>query len=133
MNLISACVCGQAVDSFGQHDLSCRKSAGRFARHSALNEIMKQTLGSVNIPAILEPPGLSRSNGKRPDRMSLLIWQRTLSCVGFMLFYIFLIDFFSTKKKLKKGDGLGFDSICSFRCSDCKMAPGNTTLLVLFS
>lgn len=75
------CVCGKDVDSFGQHGLSCRRSAGRFSRHTALNLIVKQALGSVHIPSILEPPGLSTTDGKRPDGMSQVSWKRGQSLV----------------------------------------------------
>ena len=75
------CVCGSLVDKSGQHGLSCRRSAGRFSRQTALNEIVKCALRSVHIPAILEPPGLLRSDNKRPDGMSLLSWCRGQSVV----------------------------------------------------
>merc|ERR1712121_333069 len=38
------CRCGILVDEFGLHPLSCRLSAGRFPRHSALNDINKRCL-----------------------------------------------------------------------------------------
>ena len=31
------CICGETVDNFGLHGLSCRKSASRFKRHSEIN------------------------------------------------------------------------------------------------
>ena len=49
------CVCGQMVDAYGTHGLSCLKSAGRYARHSAVNDIIKRALVSAKIPAKLEP------------------------------------------------------------------------------
>src|SRR5271165_5142013 len=33
-----SCVCGADVDESGTHGLSCRKTAGRHSRHSALND-----------------------------------------------------------------------------------------------
>ena len=75
------CVCGSLVEKSGKHGLSCRRSAGRFSRHTALNAIVKCALGSVHIPATLEPPGLLRSDNKRPDGMSLLSWSRGQSVV----------------------------------------------------
>ena len=68
------CVCGAEVDSTGRHGLSCRKSAGRLSRHSAVNDLIKRALSSAEIPARLEPPSLARDDGKRPDGLSLTPW-----------------------------------------------------------
>jgi hypothetical protein len=68
------CVCGASVDSSGRHGLSCRKSAGRLSRHSAVNELIKRALSSAEIPSRLEPPSLIRDDGKRPDGLSLTPW-----------------------------------------------------------
>jgi hypothetical protein len=69
------CVCGATVDSTGRHGLSCRKSAGRLSRHSAVNELIKRALMSAEIPSKLEPTSLIRQNEKRPDGMSLSPWK----------------------------------------------------------
>jgi len=68
------CVCGIRVLSNGHHGLSCRKSAGRQSRHHAVNDILARTLHSVGVPAILEPPGMLRGDGKRPDGTTLIPW-----------------------------------------------------------
>ena len=68
------CVCGAAVDSSGSHGLSCRKSAGRLSRHSAVNDLIKRSLSSAEIPCRLEPPSLLRDDNKRPDGLSLSPW-----------------------------------------------------------
>jgi hypothetical protein len=70
------CRCGSPLDNRGLHGLSCRLNAGRYSRHSCLNNLVKKTLQRVNIPAILEPRGLSRSDGKRPDGVTLIPWSR---------------------------------------------------------
>jgi hypothetical protein len=70
------CICCTQVEENGLHGLSCRKSAGRFSRHSLLNDIVRRTLGSVHIPALLEPPGLCRTDGKRSDGMTTVPWNR---------------------------------------------------------
>jgi len=70
------CVCGDAVDELGTHGLSCRKSAGRHSRHSALNDIIKRSLATAEIPSRLEPTSLSRSDGKRPDGMTVMPWKQ---------------------------------------------------------
>ena len=53
------CVCGDVVDTFGHHALSCLKSKGRIPRHSAINDIIKRALTSLGTPAILEAPGIA--------------------------------------------------------------------------
>lgn len=68
------CACGTRVLPDGRHGLSCKKSAGRHSRHHAVNDIIARTLRSIGIPAILEPPGLLRGDGKRPDGTTLIPW-----------------------------------------------------------
>ena len=69
------CVCGTRGDQSGVHGLSCRKSAGRSSRHAQVNDIIKRALSSAHIPSILEPNGVSRSDGKRPDGMTIYPWK----------------------------------------------------------
>lgn len=66
--------CGAEVSARGTHGLSCRSSEGRHPRHAAVNDIIRRTLSSAGIPSRLEPPGLLRTDGKRPDGMSLVPW-----------------------------------------------------------
>ena len=66
--------CGAEVLSRGTHGLSCQSSEGRHPRHAAVNDIIHRTLSSAGIPSRLEPPGLSRSDGKRPDGVTLAPW-----------------------------------------------------------
>jgi hypothetical protein len=68
--------CGGQVDASGSHGLSCRKSAGRHSRHSHVNDLIKRALISARIPSVLEPSGIFRSDGKRPDGMSLMPWKQ---------------------------------------------------------
>ena len=60
------CPCGKLVDARGTHGLSCK------ARAIQLNDIVRRALVSANIPSVLEPSGLSRGDGKRPDGMTLI-------------------------------------------------------------
>lgn len=69
------CICGVNVDQFGTHGLACRQSAGRLARHSAVNDLIKRALASAEIPSRLEPTCLTRTDGKRPDGLSLVPWR----------------------------------------------------------
>ena len=69
------CSCGADVDSLGTHGLSCRSSSGCHCRHAAVNDIMKRSLDSAKIPSHLEPSGLYRSDGRRPDGASIVPWK----------------------------------------------------------
>ena len=68
------CVCGQPVDSYGTHGLSCKKSSARILRHNALNDIIFRGLQKASVPSVKEPAGLSRSDGKRPDGATQIPW-----------------------------------------------------------
>ena len=76
----SCCHCGAAVDKRATHGLSCYKSEGRHSRHAAINNIIKRSLAAAQIPSLLEPSGLCRSDGKRPDGVTIIPWKtrRTL-------------------------------------------------------
>ena len=69
------CICGTRVDHSEVHGPSCRKSAGRFCRQAQVNDIIKRALSSAHIPSILEPNGVARSDGKRPDGMTIYPWK----------------------------------------------------------
>ena len=68
------CKCGSMVDGLGAHGLSCKLNTGRLARHTEANDIIRRALVSAGLPAVLEPHGLCRDDGKRPDGMSLTPW-----------------------------------------------------------
>ncbi|KAL1446882.1 hypothetical protein WDU94_010923, partial [Cyamophila willieti] len=70
------CSCGSTVDDTGRHGLSCKFSAGRISRHSEINKIVQRALSSANISARLEPNGLLREDGKRPDGITNIAWER---------------------------------------------------------
>ena len=65
--LAHQCRCGAPVQSDGLHTLSCRFSAGRFFRHSAISNIIRRTIDTPGLNSILEPVGLDRGDGRRPD------------------------------------------------------------------
>ena len=81
------CRCRAMIDHLGHHPLSCRFSAGRIPRHAALNDIIKRALNTAGIPSTLEPAGLDRGDGRRPDGMTAfpfrngkaLVWDATCS------------------------------------------------------
>ena len=70
------CICGTQIESTGVHGLSCRKSAGRFSRHSHVNNLIRTALESAHVPTILEPQGVLLMNGKRPDGMIIFSWKK---------------------------------------------------------
>ena len=52
-----------------------QKSRGRFARHCSLNEAIQRSLGSAHVTSVLEPVGLDRGDGKRPDGLTIFPWK----------------------------------------------------------
>lgn len=76
-----ACPCGAQVDARGIHCLSCRQGPGRIMRHNHINDIIWRALTKAHIPASKEPSGLSRSDGKRPDGVTLIPWKSGKSAI----------------------------------------------------
>ena len=70
------CVCGQQVDARGTHGLACKRSAGRHPRHGLLNDIIWRAMQRAKVPASKEPTGLTRTDGKRPDGVTIIPWAR---------------------------------------------------------
>ena len=68
-------LCGAEVDQFSTHGLSCKKSKGRHYRHASLNDVLYRAFHAAKIPARLEPSGLARSDGKRPDGITMVPWE----------------------------------------------------------
>ena len=50
--------------------------AGRHPRHGQLNDVICRSLQRVQITAMKEPVGLCRSDGKRPDGVTMIPWAR---------------------------------------------------------
>ena len=67
--------CGEEVDCLAMHGLSCRWSEGRHHRHAAMNGIIHRTLAATKVPSRLEPSGLYRTDGKRPDDITVVPWK----------------------------------------------------------
>lgn len=86
------CRCGGSVDSLGLHPLSCRFNSGRAPRHAEVNDIIRRALQSAGFPSILEPVGLSRNDGKRPDGMTTF----PLRCGKPVLWDFTCVDTFSS-------------------------------------
>ena len=64
----------QSINTY-THGLFWKRDTARAIRHNQLNDIIRRALVRTNIPSVLEPTGLSREAGKRPDGMTLIPWQ----------------------------------------------------------
>ena len=73
--------CGGEVDDLGTHGLSCRKSEGRHYCHAAVNDLILRAMSTAKIPSRLEPSGLYRSDGKRPNGISVVPWKSGKSLI----------------------------------------------------
>ena len=66
------CHCGALVDAQEMHGIVYKKAPGRPARHHTLNDLVAWAMVSAGIPCTKEPLGLSQSDGKWPDSLSLV-------------------------------------------------------------
>ena len=70
---------GHIVDgTFGRH--YCRRNGQKFLSPKWLVTkrpcpLIKQTLGSLDLPSMLEPRGLYRTDGKRSDGVTMIPWE----------------------------------------------------------
>ena len=71
----NTCRCSKFVEENGHHGLSCARSAGHFSRHHNHNTLVKQALSSIKVPSILDSNGLTPTDGKRPDGITLAPWE----------------------------------------------------------
>ena len=58
------CRCGANVNTPGLHNLACRFSAGRLARHTELSDVVRAPHQTSGVPGLLESPGFSRDDGR---------------------------------------------------------------------
>ena len=67
------CHCGSMVDARGAHSFVCKRAPpSRTARHHALNDLIPRGFASAGFSVTKEPTGLFRSDGKRPDGLTLV-------------------------------------------------------------
>ena len=59
----------------GFHSFVYRRAPGRSARHHAHNDLVARCFALAGTPVIKEPTGLFRTDGKRPDDLTLVPWQ----------------------------------------------------------
>ena len=67
-----SCRCCGRMESRGLHGLSCKYSADRFPRHSAINDVVKCALQKFCQLLVLEPLGLDRGDESRSDGITVL-------------------------------------------------------------
>ena len=72
---VHRCICGAMVDTRGTHAFSCGHNSGRAQRHHYINDLIWRSLSRARIPSVKEPPGLTRSDGKRPDGLTSIPWR----------------------------------------------------------
>ena len=65
------------ANRLGHHGSSTRYTAGHLPRHANLNYVVKRGLAAAGVPSWLEPVGLDKGGGRRPDGVTVL-----LSCRG---------------------------------------------------
>ena len=68
------CPCGALVEVNSLHGLSCKLGSGKHSRHASINDIIYRACCRADIPAVKEPTGLKRTDGKRPDGSTLVQW-----------------------------------------------------------
>ena len=68
------CFCEALVEFNGLHGLSCKLSSGEHSRRASINDIIYRACCRAYIPAVKEPTDLTRSDGKRPDGSTLVLW-----------------------------------------------------------
>ena len=73
--LLHRCHYGAQLDAHGRHSFVCKCAPGRTIRHNHLNELIARALSAASISNTKEPQGLSRSDGKLPDGLTLVSWQ----------------------------------------------------------
>ena len=54
--------------------LVCKVFPGRHPHHGLFNDVMRCAMLQAQVPSCKEPAGLRRSDGKRPDGVSLIRW-----------------------------------------------------------
>lgn len=67
--------CEAEEDHLATYGLSCTKRGGCHHHHSAINDILYHALLSALAPSRLDPSGLLRLDGKRPDGITMIPWR----------------------------------------------------------
>jgi len=100
------CRCGAPVDASGLHIFVCKQAPGKTPRHHDLNDVVARAFAAAGIPVCKEPTGLSLTDGKLPDGMTLIPWCNDLM-MGFVIhvsFTYFLTVFLLLRQTMLKLD-----------------------------
>ena len=62
-----------SLDVVRQTLFALLRSAGRVPRHANINRLIKQTLGSLELPSMLEPRGPNRTDDKQTNDFIMMI------------------------------------------------------------
>jgi hypothetical protein len=106
------CKCNAKVDEIGIHGLSCSKNSGRFFRPTEINFTINRSLTSIDVNSTLEPNGLSRNDGKRPDGMTLVPWIKGQPLV----WDVTIVDTLADSYVLKTSEVSGFAAKMACKC-----------------
>ena len=63
------------MNGTSKHGLSCINSADRFSRHATLKSLIKQTLGSQDLPSMVKLCELYRTDRKHPYGVTMIPWE----------------------------------------------------------
>jgi len=62
------------VDAYGVHSFVCKRAPGKTIRRYAFNDLIARAFSYAGVPVTNESSGLLRSDGKRPDGLTLVPW-----------------------------------------------------------
>ena len=109
--------CGAEVDVMGRNALSCKKSTGRQQCHGALNDIIHHALLSSQVPACLEPVGLSRSDGKWCLMVLRMLLVSTHSHLHIRTWQLLRLELLLARKNLSKRKSMPIFLTHTFFCT----------------
>jgi len=75
LRVLHQCRCGSQVDSLASTVLSVSEQQAETVKKYHLNDGISKSLASAGVPVSKEPSGLSRSDSKRPDGLTLIPWR----------------------------------------------------------
>lgn len=70
------CKCGSIAGTDGSHSLVCPQIKSRLTRHGSCNQVIAEGLRRAGLQSSLEPVGLMRNDGRRPDGITITSWER---------------------------------------------------------
>ena len=94
------CLCSAIVDSCGIRGLSCKNPSARITRHSYINDTIHRALVLAKFASVKEPVGLSFTDGKRIDGLTLApeqVSKNILYIYIYIYIYIYTIGFHSCR------------------------------------